>query len=81
LARKLEPGFTITIEPGVYFVPALIDRWQGEGKHRDFIDYQEVEKFRDFGGIRIEDDILVTEEGCRVLGPPIPKEVEEIERS
>lgn len=79
LAKGLRPGFVITIEPGIYFIPALIDRWSADGRHADFIDYATVRKYRDFGGIRIEDDLLVTEEGCRVLGPSIPKTVEDVE--
>jgi Xaa-Pro aminopeptidase len=79
LARRLEPGFVITVEPGVYFVPALIERWRGEGRHRDFIRYDRVAEFVGFGGIRIEDDVLITDLGHRVLGPPIPKRVDEVE--
>ncbi|MBR1850989.1 MAG: aminopeptidase P family protein [Bacteroidales bacterium] len=77
--RRLQPGFVITDEPGCYFIPALIDKWQAEGTCRDFINFDELNKWRDFGGIRIEDDILVTTDGCRVLGKPIPKTVAEIE--
>lgn len=77
--RDLEPGYVVTVEPGVYFIPALIDRWKGEGRHREFIDYDAVERFRDFGGIRIEDDVLCTEAGARVLGPGIPKQPDELE--
>ena len=79
MTRKLEPGFVITVEPGIYFIPALIDQWRAEGNHTEFIDYDRVEEFKDFGGIRIEDDILITEYGCRVLGPGIPKTVDEVE--
>ncbi len=79
LGKRLRPGFVLTVEPGIYFIPALIDQWQAAGKCADFINYTEVEKFRHFGGIRIEDDVLVTGEGHRVLGEPIPKTVEEIE--
>lgn len=79
LARRLEPGFVITIEPGVYFIPALIDRWRAEGRCAEFIDYDKVEQYRDFGGIRIEDDLLITADGGRVLGPPIPKAADDIE--
>ncbi len=79
LGRQLEPGFVITNEPGCYFIPALIDQWKGEMKHTDFINYDQVEKYRGFGGIRIEDDVLITDTGSRVLGTPIPKTVDEVE--
>jgi Xaa-Pro aminopeptidase len=79
MARELQPGFVMTVEPGIYFIPALIDKWKSEGKSQDFIDYEKLEEYRDFGGIRIEDDVLVTEAGYRVLGRSIPKSVEEIE--
>ncbi|MFW5706617.1 MAG: aminopeptidase P family protein [Bacteroidota bacterium] len=79
LGRRYEPGFVITIEPGCYFIPALIDKWQAEGKFKDFINYDKVNEYRNFGGIRIEDDILVTESSYRNLGKPIPKTIEEVE--
>jgi Xaa-Pro aminopeptidase len=79
LGKRLRPGFVLTVEPGIYFIPELIDQWRAAGKGSDFINYAEVEKFRQFGGIRIEDDVLVTGEGHRVLGEPIPKTVEEVE--
>ncbi|MDO9510336.1 MAG: aminopeptidase P family protein [Bacteroidales bacterium] len=79
LGKRLKPGFVLTIEPGIYFIPALIDQWKAEGKCAEFINYDKVETYKDFGGIRLEDDILVTETGHRVLGKPIPKTVEEIE--
>jgi Xaa-Pro aminopeptidase len=80
LAKTLQPGFVFTIEPGIYFIPELIDMWMKQKIHEEFIDYNKVEEYRDFGGIRIEDDILVTEDGFRVLGSkPIPKSVEEVE--
>jgi Xaa-Pro aminopeptidase len=78
-ARRLQTGFVMTIEPGVYFIPELIDIWKSENKLAEFINYDKVETYKDFGGIRIEDDVLVTETGYRVLGKPIPKTVEEIE--
>ncbi|MEN8225407.1 MAG: aminopeptidase P family protein [Bacteroidota bacterium] len=78
-AKKLKPGFVLTDEPGCYFIPALIDMWKNEGKFTEFINYDKAETYKDFGGIRIEDDILVTENGYRALGKPIPKTVGEIE--
>ena len=77
--RRLQPGFVITDEPGCYFIPALIDQWRQQGTNKDYINFDELEKWKDFGGIRIEDDILITDNGCRVLGKPIPKTVKEIE--
>ena len=79
MGRELKTGYVLTVEPGVYFIPALIDQWKAEGKHSEFINYDKVEEYKDFGGIRIEDDILITGDGCRVLGKPIPKTVDEIE--
>lgn len=79
LAKKLESGHVVTVEPGIYFIPALIDQWAAENKFDQFIDYEKVEAYRDFGGIRIEDDVLVTQDGSQVLGKPIPKTVEEVE--
>ena len=81
MGRKLEKGFVVTDEPGIYFIPALIDDWRAKGLHQDFINYDKVEGYKDFGGIRIEDDILITDNGCRFLGeeriPYHPKDVEE----
>ena len=79
LGKALEADFVITIEPGIYFIPALIDRWKAEKKNSQYINYDVVEKYRDFGGIRIEDDVLVTENGSRVLGRKIPKTIDEVE--
>ncbi len=82
LGRELKKGFVFTIEPGCYFIPKLIDKWRAEKKFTDFLNYDEMEKYKDFGGIRIEDDILVTDNGYRVLGSkPIPKTVKEIEET
>ena len=79
LGKKLKPGFVITNEPGIYFIPALIDKWKKEGLHTDFINFDKVEEYRAFGGIRLEDDILVTEVGNRIIGKRIPISVEEVE--
>lgn len=79
LARPLEEGFVLTIEPGVYFIPELIDLWKGEGRFTDFIDYRELDKWRDFGGIRNEEDYLITPDGARRLGKKIPLTTEEVE--
>ncbi|MCJ7525252.1 MAG: aminopeptidase P family protein [Candidatus Aminicenantes bacterium] len=81
LAKKLEPGHVLTVEPGIYFIPALIDQWRAEKKSAAFINYAEVDKYRKFGGIRIEDNVLVTSKGHLVLGPPIPKETEAVEKA
>ena len=79
LAKPLAAGNVFTIEPGIYFIPELIDKWKSENKYPDFINYDRVQDYRDFGGIRIEDDILVTNEGYRILGKPIPKTIQEVE--
>lgn len=79
LGRPLKPGYVFTVEPGIYFIPALIAGWKGDHLHEGFIRYDRLEEFLTFGGIRIEDDALVTEDGGRVLGKPIPKKVAEVE--
>jgi Xaa-Pro aminopeptidase len=79
--KRLKPGYVMTDEPGCYFIPALIDLWKSEGKFTDFINYDKAETYKDFGGVRIEDDILVTEDGYKVLGKPIPKTVAEVEET
>ncbi len=79
LGKELKSGFVLTVEPGIYFIPDLIDQFRNEGKFMEFVNYDKVETYKDFGGIRIEDDILVTETGCRVLGKPIPKTIAEVE--
>lgn len=78
-ARDLAPGHVMTIEPGCYFIPPLIDRWRDEGRHTEFVDYDALDRYRDLGGIRIEDDVLCTDDGPRILGPAIPKSVADIE--
>lgn len=79
LGKELKTGMVLTVEPGIYFIPDLIDKFRSEGKYLDFINYDKVETYKGFGGIRIEDDILVTGTGFRVLGKPIPKTIDEVE--
>lgn len=79
LGKAVQPGFVITVEPGLYFIPVLIDHWRAGKKFEPFICYDEVEKFKHFGGIRIEDNVLVTDTGARVLGEPLAKEISEVE--
>lgn len=81
LARALEPGFVLTVEPGIYFIPALIELWKKDNKCQNFINYSQLERYKNFGGIRIEDNVLVTSDGHKVLGNPIPKTTQEIENS
>lgn len=77
-AKALQEGLVLTAEPGIYFNPTLFDRWKAQNKYSDFINYNRVEKYRNFGGIRIEDDVLITEKSSRILGTHIPKTVTEI---
>ncbi|MEZ4920840.1 MAG: aminopeptidase P family protein [Saprospiraceae bacterium] len=79
LGRKLEPGFVLTVEPGLYFIPELINMWRRQKKFEQFINYESLKKYRKFGGIRIEDNVLITENGHRILGEPIPKTIQEVE--
>jgi Xaa-Pro aminopeptidase len=82
MARRLEPGHVVTDEPGIYFIPALIEQWKREGTDKGFVNYEKLADYYDFGGIRLEDDVLVTADGARRLGParlPIKSsEIEEI---
>lgn len=79
LAKELRPGYVFTIEPGIYFIPELIDLWKAEGKFNDFLNWDKIEQFRNFGGIRNEEDFLVTDTGFRRLGKAKPKTIEEVE--
>ena len=79
LARPLQPGFVLTVEPGLYFIPELIDRWKAENKFMEFINYDLLESYRGAGGIRVEENLLITETGHRVLGKARPLTIEQVE--
>lgn len=79
LGKELQTGYVLTVEPGLYFIPELIDRWKTENKLAQFIDYGKVEAFRNFGGIRVEDNVLITANDHRILGKPLAKTVADIE--
>jgi len=81
LGRKLQSGFVLTVEPGIYFIPALIDKWKKENINHNFLNFDKIMEYIDFGGIRLEDDILVTDSGCRQIGSQrIPVSVEDVEK-
>ncbi len=79
LGRKLEPGFVLTIEPGIYFIPQLIDLWKSEKRFDEFLNYDKIEQYKDFGGCRNEEDFVITEDGYQLLGKPLPKTIEDVE--
>ncbi len=80
MGRRLEEGFVVTDEPGIYFIPALMDDWRKQGLHKEFINYDLLDTYRDFGGIRIEDDLLITKDGCRFLGTKrVPYQPDDVE--
>jgi Xaa-Pro aminopeptidase len=81
LGRKIENGFVLTVEPGIYIIPELIDLWKSEKRFTDFINYEKLETYKDFGGIRIEEDLLITENGSRILGKTLSRDTEEIKKS
>jgi len=81
LGKQLKEGNVVTVEPGCYFIPALIEKWQNEGKHTEFINYEKLGDYLDFGGVRIEDDVLVTENGFEILGKAIPKTIDEVQEA
>jgi Xaa-Pro aminopeptidase len=80
LGKALEKDFVITVEPGIYIIPELIDRWKAENKYADFINYDLLETYKDFGGIRIEEDFVITDSGARLLGKPVAKTIDDVER-
>ena len=80
MGRRLQEGFVVTDEPGIYFIPALIDDWKASGHCKEFLNFDKLETYKDFGGIRIEDDLLITKDGCRFLGSKrIPYHPQELE--
>jgi Xaa-Pro aminopeptidase len=79
MGRALEPGFVMTVEPGIYFIPQLMDMWEEDNKCTDFINYDKLKSLRAAGGMRAEDNVLITADGYKVLGKPIPKTIDEIE--
>ena len=80
MGRRLQEGFVVTDEPGIYFIPALIDEWRASGHCAEFLNFDMLDTYKDFGGIRLEDDVLITADGCRFLGKEIipyhPQDVE-----
>nr|WP_320023678.1 aminopeptidase P family protein [uncultured Draconibacterium sp.] len=79
LAKPLRVGHVFTIEPGIYFIPELIDLWRGQGKFNNFINWEKVDSYRNFGGMRNEEDFVMTENGAQLLGKPKPKTIEDVE--
>jgi Xaa-Pro aminopeptidase len=79
LAKELEAGYVLTVEPGIYFIPQLIEKYKAEGKFLDYVNYDALKSYYDFGGIRIEDNILITDQGQELIGDYIPKELAEVE--
>ncbi len=79
LGKELKAGFVLTVEPGIYIIPELIDRWKAENRLQEFINYDVLESYRDFTGIRIEDNFAITAEGSRKLGKHLVKTAEEVE--
>ena len=79
LGKKLEEGYVLTVEPGIYFIPQLIDKWAEDKIGKDFICFDKLASYRDFTGARIEDNVLVVKDGHEILGHPIPKSISEVE--
>jgi Xaa-Pro aminopeptidase len=81
LARSLETGFVLTVEPGIYFIPQLLEKYKTEDKFTEYVNYEKLKNYYNFGGIRIEDNVVVTDNGYAILGDYIPKEIDEIEET
>jgi Xaa-Pro aminopeptidase len=79
LAKPLQPGHVFTIEPGIYFIPELMDLWKGENRFKEFINYDKLQSYRTFGGIRNEEDLVMTKDGAKILGKKKPMTTEEVE--
>ena len=79
LGRELEPGFVLTVEPGIYFIPDLIRKWRNDGHCSEFIDHSKLEDWYEFGGIRIEEDFHITADGAELLGDPVAKTISDVE--
>ena len=79
LGRKLQEGFCLTLEPGIYFIPQLIDKWKKEEKFLEFINYEKLEEYKTFGGMRYEGDYVITKEGAKLLGGYRPRTAKEVE--
>jgi Xaa-Pro aminopeptidase len=80
LGKALEAGYVLTVEPGLYFIPELIEQWESKNHLSAFINYEQVNKYKTFGGIRVEDDFVITPEGSEILGKPLALNIEEIEQ-
>ena len=80
LAKPLAPGMVLTIEPGIYFIPSLIDMWRAEKRFTDFINYDSLEAYKDFGGIRNEENFVITADGHKLIGKKKPKTIKDVEK-